>query len=100
MNMVPSYSVSDHNYDAMHCVGNILEDMVKLVCGKQRLFSSDKLKFYIDYEQSVNMRFLEWQDDQASSAPFVLMPGLDTVIMDRMHRANTTCHQDWKDSTR
>ncbi len=97
--MVPSYNVSDHNYDAMHAIGNVLEDMVRLMGGK-RIFLSGKLPFYIDYEQSVNKRFLEWQENVPTSAPFTLVPGFDNVVMNRLHAANTSCHQNWKDSTK
>ena len=45
MNMLPSYNVRDHNYDAMHAVGNVLEDMVRLFSGKLRVFTSNKLPF-------------------------------------------------------
>ena len=48
MNMIPSYNVSDHNYDALHAIGNVLEDLVRLMSGKQRIFLSGKLPFYIN----------------------------------------------------
>ena len=97
---MPSYNVSDHNYDAMHAVGNVLEDMVRLFSGKLRVFASNKLPFYIDYEQTVNKRFLEWRADKPSSAPFSLVPGFSNVVMKRLNEANTKCHQDWKDSAK
>lgn len=95
---VPKYNVSDYQYDAMHTIGNIAEDLVLLFRGK-RVLTSDSLSEIIEFEQSRNHRFQEWTADDATSAPFVMFPNFDQIIDERLKRAKQGAGTSWAHAT-
>lgn len=89
---VPNYSVTDNNWDSMHCVSNVMGNKHQVALGL-RLDVRNTEEAWADYEQAANGR--GWEP---GSAPFVLPGDMQQQASRRLHLVHAECCPlTWRD---